>query len=890
MLRHFVKTPFIAQKQPFLVTNRIHLRNNSIRVSTNKDSKIDFNASNNLSYHAAIFLSDLYVIRRSKFDFVTYFYNRYKKSSVEGEIKNLFKTQISKKFELIELENRIRDGGMRIYIKDKTIEDTSTQDTINPISVFEELKNDTKNVAPDSFHLFTKNAFLVEGEPFKEDIMSFFPSRLIKISVFGTDLREEEVFEAFRKYGRIMSIKKGPEESKDTPKPFFVTFQQVNSASVAFNCLYGVYINDSKVCINYVPIVKRNVLIEWINMHTRFVLPIAIAALIAALYAAFEPVRQWYIINKITGRFRFMLKRIAEFFCKMMPNWLAFRIQNMRVMETRALSSPKNLWNIENPHEEKLKQLLESSPDSLILISGPRGVGKMEVVLEALENKKYALEIDAGKLAQASGFTERIEMLASMVGYKPYFASSYQFTLLLDKLLSSTTGQKSGLENTPSSWFTDILDTTALALDTIRFNQITEIKNNINKENKLKNKGKGKLSIYSSKNTSEIGNRSIDTDEESNLSGSSSTIPSSDIPVIVISHFMDPPMEFSEELIKWAARIVTNGSAHVVFTSSNSSIYRDLQQIIPQKSLNMITLGDAPLESSLPYVYNRLRFAKHVDSTTDMIEFSEMHSEALKPIGGRQNDLDYYVQEILRGKTAAESLESAVWRAVTEIKKLSMSFDQPSQSSSKSWTSAQFWYMISNLVENGKIDYNKVRLSTVFDGNDTAILDLQASGLISVLYDYGTPSEILPGRPIYAQAFSKLLDLKVFSSTMQYYYHKECLAIETSKLVKIEKELGELGFFEFQVSHGYEDLQVSTSKKMVDALSSVVTAPVKFLYWIVGSRNSEKVPQEPNFTKFFSPQIQPRIQFLLNKAEGLQKKIDNHNNEMSKTLKYVESQ
>ncbi|OLY81002.1 Mitochondrial escape protein 2 [Smittium mucronatum] len=298
----------------------------------------------------------------------------------------------------------------------------------------------------------------------------------------------------------------------------------------------------------------------------------------------------------------------------------------------------------------------------------------MELVYEAIRTKKYVLEIDTKKLSQTSNISEELELLASMVGYKPYFGFSYQIILLIDKLLSSTTGQSSGLSGTPASRFSEILDSTANAIDSIRLKQLSiaeknikdseyDVSINMTSEKDMVNSADSQnrdLPVISSDFEQSLKNLNTAEDAvnslkhgivDNNTISLNSFIPSDEIPVVLISHFENRPTVFSEELMSWAARLVTSGSAHVIFTSNNVSVYRDLQQEIPLKALTILTLGDASLENSLFYVYSRLRKNDQLDSSTSFEEFSNIHRNYLNPIGGRLVDLDYYTQGLIRGKT-----------------------------------------------------------------------------------------------------------------------------------------------------------------------------------------------------------------------------------------------
>ncbi|OMJ20562.1 Mitochondrial escape protein 2 [Smittium culicis] len=524
----------------------------------------------------------------------------------------------------------------------------------------------------------------------------------------------KDIFDSFREYGRIYSIKCVPNPKKEEDHYFYVQYVFSKSASRAVNCLYGAEILSTRIYPKY----------------ERIIVPIIVAAAIAFIFSIFEPIRQFNISNKIHNRYKELFDHFSSLIFEIIPISFFARLQKSLGLYPFGSNNNVKIWPVDGPQQTRLKHLLEDSPDSLILISGPPGIGKMDLVNEAVRNKKYVLEINSDKLAQSSNMTEELEILADMVGYKPYFAFSYQLVLLIDKLLSSTTGQKSGLSGTPSSRFNEILDSTANVIDSIRLKQLSKLEKNrlknekidsesisLSSNNKLSldpyeqllsdhtpsNLVRDELSYASSlqenivnsnsdnnkdqlsnnsnvesisenstkENTSEQPINPSGNDSESandnfffaepsknnekissnkSITSLDSAIPSDKIPVIVISHFINRPSKFSDDLIKWAARLVTSGSAHVIFTSNNISVYRDLQQAIPLKALTILTLGDASLENSLFYVYNRLKKINHLDQNTSFEAFSETHRNYLTNLGGRLTDLDLYMQGLVRGK------------------------------------------------------------------------------------------------------------------------------------------------------------------------------------------------------------------------------------------------
>ncbi|OLY81001.1 Mitochondrial escape protein 2 [Smittium mucronatum] len=235
------------------------------------------------------------------------------------------------------------------------------------------------------------------------------------------------------------------------------------------------------------------------------------------------------------------------------------------------------------------------------------------------------------------------------------------------------------------------------------------------------------------------------------------------------------------------------------------------------------------------------------------------------------------------------------------------SFSQSDSSIPKQWTMAQVWFLVSNLVKYPILDFNKVRMSSVFNGNETAILDLQCRGLITVIYDSGIPIAIIPGKPVHNLAFSKLTGSQSFSLTLSHYYNKEFLKAEISSLDKYENELRQLGFFDLQnnlASSYFEKRRNYTSAEIIKDTGMFVYDSAKYLFGYVLfpitkairlvsssspslSKKENLNPQQQILIDSVAPQLKPRILFLLNKIKSSQDRIETLNTELAKSKKYI---
>ncbi|KAJ2815015.1 mitochondrial escape protein 2, partial [Coemansia sp. 'formosensis'] len=106
-----------------------------------------------------------------------------------------------------------------------------------------------------------------------------------------------------------------------------------------------------------------------------------------------------------------------------------------------------------------------------------------------------------------------------------------------------------------------------------------------------------------------------------------------------------------------------------------------------------------------------------------------------------------------------------------------------------------FWYLLTELARHESVEYDRMRNSALFAGNDSALLGLAEAQLITMVYDNDRPSRIRPGRPVFYAAFNRIVEDPGFSSTMAIRMHKAFVDLETAKIRKAEEELALLNVF-----------------------------------------------------------------------------------------------
>lgn len=152
----------------------------------------------------------------------------------------------------------------------------------------------------------------------------------------------------------------------------------------------------------------------------------------------------------------------------------------------------------------------------------------------------------------------------------------------------------------------------------------------------------------------------------------------------------------------------------------------------------------------------------------------------------------------------------------------------------RKWTPQQAWLLISKLSRSDTLKYHELLLSDHFKDDGQGVLQaLENAELIAISDTNGRPSAIKPGKPVYQAAFSYLAQDQALRSQMELSMYKQLIGIDAKSLEKCENEL--------------------------------------------------KLLQETNAR----PSLTSRTQWLLNKCESSQRKIEEYENQiklLKKTL------
>lgn len=116
--------------------------------------------------------------------------------------------------------------------------------------------------------------------------------------------------------------------------------------------------------------------------HPRITIP-AVAALLAGLtYSVFDPIRIFFVTSKITQRFN------PEEYA--LYRWLR-RETWARLVQKKPDHhvDHKALWQDDAEDVEKVRGWLRETPQTFIVVTGPKGSGKSSLVKAAIEDRRY---------------------------------------------------------------------------------------------------------------------------------------------------------------------------------------------------------------------------------------------------------------------------------------------------------------------------------------------------------------------------------------------------------------------------------------------------------------------------------------------------------------------
>ncbi|KAK6534322.1 mitochondrial escape protein 2 [Arthrobotrys megalospora] len=643
---------------------------------------------------------------------------------------------------------RVKEGGAFI----KFVKPAGTTDREVEQKMRELLKR--KRARPWYSPFGEVRCFLVEGQPWLEDLQRF-PATRLKVEFEGPDVSSEQLYTTFRRFGRLIDINPLPKDSKELPRYAYLTFWNIRSATAARNCLHDLIIKnpdgkETQLRILYSRVVKAHTIRKWILDHPKIVLPV-LAALIAAIaIAVFDPIRTFFVRAHITHSLDFGSKAWT---------WFKGAASTYLVLNKKQGGEGSGdlsvLWEERKDNVETMKAWLQESTETFIVVQGPRGSGKRDLVLsDVLKDWKHVLVFDCEPVQEGHGDAQIIRAAAAQVGYRPVFGWLNSINSWVDLAVQGTLGTAAGLSETLETQFTKILQNTATALKQVALAQRTK------------------------------------TDKDFTLNDDEwlEAHPEKR-PVVVIDNFLHRSDSAGEKIYQrlsdWAALLVSANVAHVIFMTNDVSFSKQLAKSLPDRVFRTVMLGDASPEAAKRYVLSHIHSGMTDEEKSK--EIKELDS-SIDQLGGRLTDLEFLARRIRTGEMPAQAVSEIVKTSANEILKLYFLGDP----SKRSYTKEQAWALIKMFGEGKKeqLRYNEVLLHELFKkSGEEALQALEQAEFITIVSADGRPWAIKPGKPVYRAAFKKLEGDKVLQAKLDIDVATELTKTETANVAKYEDEL-----------------------------------------------------------------------------------------------------
>ncbi|KAJ9114774.1 hypothetical protein QFC22_005650 [Naganishia vaughanmartiniae] len=258
------------------------------------------------------------------------------------------------------------------------------------------------------------------------------------------------------------------------------------------------------------------------------------------------------------------------------------------------------------------------------------------------------------------------------------------------------------------------------------------------------------------------------------------------LPILVLDNFTqkaNTKTELWNVLAEWGASLVENKIAHVIVVCDSATVAKALTRAIPTKPLNAISLADADSENSMNYILNKLGVQRNSISSRDV--------QLIEKVGGRMIDLELLVYKIRSGFTVSEAVEDIIVRNVVELRKAAFG-DDLEDSKSLPWTRSQAWKIISDLAKKRETSYANLLQDFPFKGQEASLKAMEEHDMIAVSFVDGRPSMVRAGKPVYRQAFQRLVADPVFAATCQIDHANALLAKADQEIKTLEQELLQL--------------------------------------------------------------------------------------------------
>lgn len=249
--------------------------------------------------------------------------------------------------------------------------------------------------------------WMVRGRQWTED-MNRFPSAYLRVEFDGPDVSQEMLYTLFRPYGRVYDIQPPQPVPSGQLRSALLTFSRISTAVNASNCLHGystptktseydlkridpnANVALSRLRIYYERPLKAHYIRDWISAHPRIALP-ALAFLIGMFsYTFFDPIREFFIKAKIEGMWNLEKYPIVQF----VHDNVYLPVKNT-IWWRKSAGWKRNVDDLGRASfrdrveaERNVERWLSEFPSTFIVVTGPPGSGKHDLVDRVLKEEK----------------------------------------------------------------------------------------------------------------------------------------------------------------------------------------------------------------------------------------------------------------------------------------------------------------------------------------------------------------------------------------------------------------------------------------------------------------------------------------------------------------------
>jgi len=317
---------------------------------------------------------------------------------------------------------------------------------------------------------------LVRGRPWVEDLFRLPTSRL-KVEFIpsqpggeAVELSQEQLYAFFRQYGKLGDIVAQPPDSKILPRFAYLDYSNIPKAIIAKNCMHGYLVTEEEgggkkgtlLRLTYERKIKGHWIRDWLVNHPRIVIPIIAALIAGTTVVIFDPIRTFFVKAHITRSLHIQDNRFYKWIKGYATDIIKWRRRHDDDVGMEAV------WDDRKSNIEQIQTWLMETADTFIIVQGPRGSGKRELVVDqALKNKKHKVIIDCKPIQEARGDSATINAAAAEVGYRPVFSWMNSISGMIDMAAQGATGVKTGFSETLDTQLGKIWNNTATALRSI---------------------------------------------------------------------------------------------------------------------------------------------------------------------------------------------------------------------------------------------------------------------------------------------------------------------------------------------------------------------------------------------------------------------------------------